>query len=82
MSKVLSAKEAAALVQDGDTLAVQGIVCTSIPQYLVNHLRDRYLESGHPKNITLRAAPTPWPWTGSSGSSSAPTWAPPPRWPP
>ena len=53
MSKVLSAKEAAALVQDGDTLAVQGIVCTSIPQYLVNHLRDRYLESGHPKNITL-----------------------------
>ena len=53
MSKVITAREAANLVKDGDTLAVQGIVCTSIPQFLVNTLRDRYLETGSPKNITL-----------------------------
>ncbi len=53
MAKVISAKDAAALVQDNSTLALQGIICTSVPQYLINALRDRYLETQSPKNITL-----------------------------
>lgn len=53
MSKVITAAQAAALVEDNSTLALQGIICTSVPQYLINALRDRYLETQNPKNITL-----------------------------
>lgn len=51
--KVITAREAADLIKDGDTLGCQGIIATSIPQSLLNGLRDRYLETGSPKNIRL-----------------------------
>ena len=53
MSKVISAAAAAALVQDGKTLGVQGIISTSIPEDLIQALATRYRETGSPKNITL-----------------------------
>jgi len=53
MAKVITASEAADLVKDGDTLSVQGIICTSIPEDLIQALGARYRNTGTPKNITL-----------------------------
>jgi propionate CoA-transferase len=53
MAKVVTAAEAAKLVQDGSTLGVQGIICTSIPEDLIQALAARYRETGSPKNIVL-----------------------------
>ena len=51
--KIITAREAADLVKDGDTVGCQGIIATSIPQSLLNGLRDRYLETQSPKKIRL-----------------------------
>lgn len=53
MSKVITAAQAAELVKDNDTLGIQGIIATSIPQYLVDALAERYKKTGAPKNLTL-----------------------------
>jgi propionate CoA-transferase len=53
MAKVITAAEAAELVQDGSTLGVQGIICTSVPEDLIQALSKRYQTTGSPKNITL-----------------------------
>lgn len=51
--KLITPREAAELIKDGDTLGCQGIICTSIPQTLLNAVHDRYVETGSPKNIKL-----------------------------
>ena len=51
--KIITAKEAAELIKDGDRIGCQGIIATSIPQGLLNALRDRFLETGSPKGIRL-----------------------------
>jgi len=53
MKKIITAQEAAELVQDGMTLSTQGIICTSIPEDLIQALGTRYRETGSPRNITL-----------------------------
>lgn len=53
MAKIVTAAEAAGLVKDGMTLGVQGIICTSVPEDLIQALATRYKETGSPKNITL-----------------------------
>jgi len=53
MAKVITAAEAAGLVKDGNTLSVQGIICTSVPEDLIQALAERYRTTGSPKNITL-----------------------------
>lgn len=53
MAKVITAAEAAELVKDGNTLGVQGIICTSIPEDLIQALAKRYRTTGNPKKITL-----------------------------
>ena len=53
MSKVITAQQAAALVKDNDTLGIQGIVATSIPQYLIDALAQRYDDTQSPKNLTI-----------------------------
>jgi propionate CoA-transferase len=52
-SKVISAKEAANLIKDGDTLGIQGIITASTPVDLMAAVRDRYLETKSPKGITV-----------------------------
>lgn len=52
-SKVISAKEAANLIKDGDTLGIQGIITASTPVDLMAAVRDRYLETQSPKGITV-----------------------------
>lgn len=52
-SKVISLKEAAELIQDGDTLGIQGIITMSVPIDLMKAVRDRFAETGTPKGITV-----------------------------
>lgn len=52
-SKLCSAEEAAALVADGMTLAVGGFVGAAHPEALTAALEKRFLESGHPRKVTL-----------------------------
>ena len=51
--KVISAKEAASLIKDGDTLGIQGIITASTPVDLMEAVRDRYVETQSPKGITV-----------------------------
>ena len=53
MAKIVTAAEAAGLVKDGVRLGVQGIICTSVPEALIQALGERYRETGSPKNIKL-----------------------------
>jgi hypothetical protein len=51
--KVISADDAVALVQDGDTVAVSGFVCQGAPEGLLKALGDRFQATNEPKNLTL-----------------------------
>ena len=53
MAQVITSAQAAALVEDGATLGVQGIICTSVPEELLQQLAERYRTERHPRNITL-----------------------------
>jgi len=49
---VITAREAADQVRDGDTVASSGFVSSAIPEGLIRALEARYLETGEPKGIT------------------------------
>ena len=51
--KVLTADEAALLVNDGDTISTGGFVSCACPEALSIALEKRFLETGHPKDLTL-----------------------------
>ena len=53
MVKVLSPAEAAALIQDEQTLCVEGFNLGIHPHELVGALEERFLETGSPRNLTL-----------------------------
>ena len=50
--KVISAREAAEQVKDGDTVASSGFVSSAIPEGLIKALEMRFLETGKPNGIT------------------------------
>ena len=50
---VLTPREAALLVRDGDTLASGGFVSSACPEALSSALVQRFLETGHPRDLTL-----------------------------
>lgn len=50
--KVLKAAEVAAFVEDNMTVASSGFVGSSIPEALIGAMEKRFLDSGHPQNIT------------------------------
>ncbi len=52
-NKIVSADEAVALVRDHDTLANTGFIGTGAPEELLATLEKRFLETGHPKDLTL-----------------------------
>ena len=58
-NKVVSAAEALAIVRDGDTIAFSGFVGTGTPDELILALEQRFLETGHPKDLTLVFAAAP-----------------------
>lgn len=51
--KVLTAAEAAMLVNDGDTITTGGFVSCACPEALSTALENRFLETGHPRDLTL-----------------------------
>ncbi len=55
-SKVVTAGEAVALVQDGNTICCNGFVQSGIPEAALEALEKRFLETGHPNNLRLFAA--------------------------
>ena len=51
--RVLTAEVAALLVNDGDTIATGGFVSCACPEALSKALEKRFLETGHPRDLTL-----------------------------
>jgi len=58
-NKVVSADEAIAIIRDGDTLAFSGFVGTGTPDELIHALEKRFLETGHPRDLTFVFAAAP-----------------------
>lgn len=58
-NKIVSADDAVALIQDGDTLCLSGFVGTGTPEELIIALEKRFLTTGSPKNLTLVFAAAP-----------------------
>ena len=52
MNKVVSAEQAIASIADGSTVAVCGCENILLPEYLLSHLEKRFLETGHPRDLT------------------------------
>ena len=51
--KILTARQAADLLKDGDTLTMSGFVASGIAEALNEAVEQRYLETGHPRDLTL-----------------------------
>ena len=51
--KVLTAREAADLIKDGDTVTLSGFVANGIAEALNTAAEERFLETGHPRDLTL-----------------------------
>ena len=58
-NKVVSAAEAIAIIRDGDTIAFSGFVGTGTPDELIVALEKRFVETGHPRDLTLVFAAAP-----------------------
>lgn len=52
-NKVVSARDAAALIHSGDTVTTSGFVGAGVPDCLLKALADRFAEEGHPRDLTL-----------------------------
>ncbi|MFB4164224.1 acyl CoA:acetate/3-ketoacid CoA transferase [Alteribacillus sp. JSM 102045] len=53
MSKVMSAKEAAALIKDGSTIATGGFVGNGHPEELTKALEESFLDENKPQHLTV-----------------------------
>ena len=51
--KIISAEEAVVLIRDGDTIATEGFVGTGFPEEIVIQLKEHFLRTGGPRNLTL-----------------------------
>ena len=50
--KIMTAAEAANLIEDGMTVSTNGFVACDLPEELTSALEQRFLETGFPKNLT------------------------------
>ena len=53
MNKVMSGSEAAEIISDGDNVATGGFVGMGHPEELSIAVEKRFIETGHPKNLTI-----------------------------
>ncbi len=51
--KVVSAEEAVRAIQDGDTVATGGFVSIGVPEEILIHIEEYFLQTGKPRNLTL-----------------------------
>ena len=68
---VISAREAALLVNDGDTISTGGFLSAGSPETLNKALEQRFLETGHPRDLTLFFAACQGNRDGSGGDRYA-----------
>lgn len=53
MSKVITPQQAAELVKDGDRLVLLGFIGMAHPQEITYAIEDRFLKTGHPRDVDL-----------------------------
>lgn len=53
LNKVVSQRDAAALIHSGDTVTTSGFVGAGVPDALLKALADRYEDESHPRDLTL-----------------------------
>jgi len=58
-NKIVSSDEAMAVIQDGDTIAIQGFVGIGVPDELILALERRFLKTNRPSGLTLLLAAAP-----------------------
>ncbi len=58
-NKVVPGADAIAIIRDGDTIAFSGFVGAGTPDELIGELEKRFLETGHPRDLTLVFAAAP-----------------------
>ncbi len=51
--KIITAAQSANLIEDGQTVATGGFVGSGVPEALLQSVEDRFLEQGHPRDLTL-----------------------------
>ena len=66
MSKVLSFKEAAKLIQDGDSLVISSLISVLCPEKFLAALEERFQEEGQPRNLKV-FTPCRAGWTPGTG---------------
>jgi propionate CoA-transferase len=52
-NKVVTAADAAALINDGDTVTTSGFVGIGVPDELLSAIEARFLDTGHPRDLSL-----------------------------
>lgn len=57
--KVVSSADAVSVIRDGDTVCVSGFVGAGTPDELLIALEERFLATGHPRDLTLVFAAAP-----------------------
>ena len=53
MAKVITAREAAKLIHDGDVVASNGMSIMGLCEEVIRSTEQEFLETGHPNNLTL-----------------------------
>ena len=52
MAKVITAAEAAALINDNDVIGAATFGAAGVPESIMKAIEKRFLETGHPKDLT------------------------------
>ncbi len=52
MARVISAEEAVALITSDSVVTVSGLISNLVPEFLLEHLEQRFLATGEPRDIT------------------------------
>lgn len=60
--QIITAREAADLIQDGHVLATSGFMLAGVADEILAAMEDRYLETAHPKNLTVIAPGSQGDW--------------------
>lgn len=53
MAKFITADEAAALINDNDTIGISSFTALSMAEDLIVGIRDRFLKEGHPRDLSI-----------------------------
>ena len=56
MAKLITAREAAEMIQDGDAIICATFGASGVPEDIYMELEKRFLETGHPRSLTYTHA--------------------------